>query len=233
MSKFKKVLITGATGAIGGACVEYFHKNGYFVYINYNANKNQANKLNKMFKNSQILHFDVLDKMKVIDALEGIEFDVVVNNAGIMRDNLFFFMQDDDWDSVINTSLKGTYNVTKAILKNMMKNKKGSVVNVASISGLVGNEGQTNYSAAKGGVIAFTKAISAEVARYNIRVNAVAPGVIKSDMIKKLPIKEIEKKIPLKRIGEPIEVAECIFFLSDKASYITGETINISGGMIR
>ena len=115
----------------------------------------------------------------------------------------------------------------------MIRNKRGSVVNVASVSGLVGNPGQTNYSAAKGAMIAFTKALSAEVARYGIRVNAVAPGLIASEMTQDLDLKEMKKTIPLKRIGKPSEVADCVLFLADKATFVTGETLNISGGMVR
>jgi len=233
MSELKKVLITGATGAIGEACARYFHENGYFVYINYRSNKEKAQLLSDELENSEILGFDIINKEEVQEALESIEIDVLVNNAGITKDNLFFFMSDDEWGDVINTSVNGTYYVTKAILKNMIANKKGSIINVASVSGLVGNAGQTNYSAAKGAMIAFTKALSAEVARYKIRVNAVAPGLIESEMTKDLPLKEMKKAIPLKRVGKPHDVAETVFFLGDKASYITGETINISGGMVR
>ena len=233
MSEMKKVLVTGATGAIGEACARYFHENGYFVYINYRSNKTKAEELSAELENSEILGFDIADKEAVRASLESLEFDVVVNNAGITKDNLFFFMSDDEWSDVIDISVNGTYYVTKAVLKNMIANKRGSIINVASVSGLVGNAGQTNYSAAKGAMIAFTKALSAEVARYKIRVNAVAPGLIESEMTKDLPLKEMKKAIPLKRIGNPNDVAETVFFLGDKASYITGETINISGGMVR
>jgi len=229
----KKVLVTGATGAIGEACVRYFHNNGYFVYINYRSNKAKAEELSAELENSEILGFDIADKEAVRSALESLELDVLVNNAGITKDNLFFFMSDEEWGDVIDTSVNGTYYVTKAVLKNMIANKRGSIINVASISGLVGNAGQTNYSAAKGAMIAFTKALSAEVARYKIRVNAVAPGLIESEMTKDLPLKEMKKAIPLRRIGKADDVAETVFFLGDKASYITGETINISGGMVR
>ena len=229
----KKVLVTGSTGAIGESCARYFHDNGYFVYLNYRNNKTKAQALHVELKNSQTLQFDITNKDEVNNALENIEIDVLVNNAGITKDNLFFWMKDDEWADVIDTSVNGTYYVTKAILKNMIANKKGSVVNVASVSGLVGNAGQTNYSAAKGAMIAFTKALSAEVARYKIRINAVAPGLIESEMTKDLPLKEMKKGIPLRRIGKPEDVAECVFFLADKASYVTGEVINISGGMVR
>ena len=229
----KNVLITGSTGAIGEACARYFHDNGYFIYLNYRNNEQKANDLHAELKNSKTIQFDIVNKDDVKTALEGLELDVLVNNAGITKDNLFFWMSDDEWESVIDTSVNGTYYVTKAVLKNMIANKKGSIINVASVSGLVGNAGQTNYSAAKGAMIAFTKALSAEVARYKIRVNAVAPGLIESEMTKDLPLKDMKKGIPLRRIGTPKDVAECIFFLGDKASYVTGETINISGGMVR
>ena len=229
----KKVLITGSTGAIGSACAKYFHDNGYFVYLHYRSNEAKANELKNEFENSEIIGFDISNKDEVYAKLENLEVDVLVNNAGITKDKLFFWMEDDDWSDVIDTSVNGTYYVTKALMKNMISNKRGSIVNVASVSGLVGNAGQTNYSAAKGAMIAFTKALSIEVARYKIRVNAVAPGLIASEMTQDLDLKEMKKTIPLKRIGKPEDVAECVFFLADKASYVTGEVLNISGGMVR
>jgi len=229
----RRVLITGSTGAIGEACARYFHENGYFVYLHYRNNKEKVEKLKIELNNSEILKFDITNKEDVVKALENLEIDVLVNNAGITKDNLFFLMSDDEWSDVIDTSVNGSYYVTKAVLKSMITNKRGAIINVASVSGLVGNAGQTNYSAAKGAMIAFTKALSAEVARYKIRVNAVAPGLIESEMTKDLPLKEMKKAIPLRRIGQPIDVAECVFFLADKASYVTGETLNISGGMVR
>jgi len=229
----KKVLVTGSTGAIGSACARYFHDNGYFVYLHYRSNESKANELKSELENSEIIGFDISNKKEVYNKLENIEVDVLVNNAGITKDKLFFWMEDDDWSDVIDTSVNGTFYVTKALMKNMISNKKGAIVNVASVSGLVGNAGQTNYSAAKGAMIAFTKALSLEVARYKIRVNAVAPGLIESEMTKELDLKEMKKSIPLKRVGKPEDVAECVFFLADKASYITGEVLNISGGMVR
>lgn len=229
----KKVLITGATGAIGEACAHYFHNNGYFVYIHYRNNKTKAKALESELVNSEIIKFDITDKESIAQALENIDIDVLVNNAGITKDKLFFWMEDDEWKDVIETSVNGTYYVTKALIKKMMLKKNGAIVNVASISGLVGNSGQTNYSAAKGAMIAFTKALSVEMARYKIRVNCVAPGLIASEMTKELDLKEQKKMIPLGRIGEADEVAECIFFLADKASFVTGEVLNISGGMVR
>jgi len=229
----RKVLITGSTGAIGEACAKQFHNAGYFVYLHYRSKKVKAEELCAELKNSEIITFDIRDKESVKIALENLEIDVLVNNAGITKDALFFFMEDEDWNSVIDTSVNGTYYVTKVIMRNMIKNKSGSVVNVASVSGLVGNIGQTNYSTAKGAMIAFTKALSLEVARYGIRVNAVAPGLIESEMTDKLDLKEMKKSIPLKRVGKPDDVAECVVFLADKASFVTGEVLNISGGMVR
>ena len=228
-----KVLITGSTGAIGEACARYFHDAGYFVYLHYRSGEQKAKQLNEELENSETIQFDISKKDEVFNALENLEVDVLVNNAGITKDNLFFWMSDEEWSDVIDTSVNGTYYVTKAVMKNMISNKKGSVVNVASVSGIVGNPGQTNYSAAKGAMIAFTKALSAEVARYKIRVNAVAPGLIESEMTQELNLKEMKKGIPLRRIGKPEDVAECVLFLADKASYVTGEVLNISGGMVR
>jgi len=228
-----RVLVTGSTGAIGEACAKQFHDAGYFVYLHYRSQESKAKELNQKLPNSQIIQFDISKKEEVYSALENLEVDVLVNNAGITKDALFFFMEDDDWSSVIDTSVNGTYYVTKALMRNMIKNKRGSVVNVASVSGLVGNPGQTNYSAAKGAMIAFTKALSAEVARYGIRVNAVAPGLIESEMTAELNLKEMKKTIPLKRVGKPEDVAECVLFLADKAAFVTGEVLNISGGMVR
>ncbi len=228
-----KVLITGSTGAIGEACAKYFHDNGYFVYLHYRSQETKANELKKELANSETICFDITNKEEVYSKLENLEVDVLVNNAGIIKDKLFFWMEDNDWSDVIDTSVNGTYYVTKALIRNMISNKKGSIVNVASISGLVGNAGQANYSAAKGSMIAFTKALSMELGRYKIRVNAVAPGIIESEMTKELDLKEMKKLIPLKRIGKPQDVAECVFFLGDKASYVTGEVLNISGGKVR
>ncbi len=143
-------------------------------------------------------------------------------------------MSDEEWEDVINTNLSGTYYVIKTIIKNMMLQKAGSIVNVASISGLVGNSGQANYSASKGGVIAFTKTLAIELGRYNIRVNAIAPGIIESEMIENIPnIKQLKKTIPLGRFGKVEEVARCAYFIGDEASYVSGEILNISGAMVR
>lgn len=231
----KKVLVTGATGNIGEAIVKQFAKNGFFVYIHYNSNITKAKQILEEIDNQgELISFDMKDKQSIKTTLENLEVDVLVNNAGIIKDNLFFFMEDEQWEDVINTNLTGLYFVTKTISRNMMKNKKGSIINVASISGICGNAGQANYSASKGGVIAFTKTLCLELGRYNIRVNAIAPGIIESEMIENIPnLKELKKAIPLNRFGEAQEVAKCAYFIGVEATYVSGEVLNISGGMVR
>lgn len=231
----KKVLVTGATGSIGEAIVKQYAKNGFFVYIHYNKNRQKASQiLEEINNNGELINFNMKDKQSIKTTLENLEVDVLVNNAGIIKDNLFFFMEDEQWEDVINTNLSGLYYVTKTISRNMIKQKSGSIVNIASISGISGNAGQANYSASKGGIIAFTKTLAIELGRYNIRVNAIAPGVIQSEMIDKIPNqKELKKLIPLGRFGEAIEVAKSTYFIGVDATYISGEVLNISGGMVR
>lgn len=230
----KKVLITGATGTIGEAIVKEYAKNGYFVYIHYNSNEKKALTILEEIQNGEIITFDIKDKDDIKTKLSELELDVLVNNAGIIKDKLFFFMEDDDWDEVIDTNLSGTYHIIKAVSKNMMMKKSGSIVNIVSISGMVGNAGQTNYSASKGGIIAMTKTLSIELGRYNIRVNAIAPGIIESEMIDDIPNKkELKKMIPLGRFGRSDEVAKSVYFMGNDATYISGEVLNISGAMIR
>ncbi len=229
-----KVLVTGSTGSIGKAIVKEYSKNGYFVYIHYNSNITKAQKLLEEIKDGELITFDMKDKASIKNSLEGLEVDVLVNNAGIIKDNLFFFMEDEQWEDVININLNANFYITKLISKSMMMNKKGSIVNIASVSGICGNSGQANYSASKGGVIAFTKTLAVELGRYNIRVNALAPGIIKSEMIENLPnTKELKKSIPLKRFGDVEEVAKCAYFIGVDATYVSGEVLNISGAMVR
>ncbi len=158
--------------------------------------------------------------------------EVIVNNAGITKDGLFMWMTHDDWNNVVNTSLNGFFNVTNFFIQKMLRNKYGRIVNMASVSGVKGTAGQTNYSAAKGAIVAATKALAQEVAKRNITVNAVAPGFIRTDMTSLLDEKELVKLVPANRFGEAEEVADLVSFLvSKKASYITGEVININGGI--
>jgi len=230
----KKVLVTGATGSIGEAIVKEYAKNGYFVYVHYNSNKEKAQSILDSIEHGELITFNMKDKESIKNALVDLDVDVLINNAGIIKDNLFFFMEDNEWEDVINTNLTGLYYITKLISKNMMMNKKGSIVNVASVSGISGNHGQANYSASKGGVIALTKTLSIELGRYNIRVNALAPGIIESEMIENIPNKkELKKAIPLGRFGEAEEVAKCAYFIGHDATYVSGEVLNISGAMVR
>lgn len=184
--------------------------------------------------------FDVSDKQSVESALDKWEeqhpddyISILVNNAGIRRDGMMFMMSDDDWHQVINTTLDGFFYLTRRLLKHMMPRRRGGrIVNVASLSGVKGLPGQTNYSAAKAALIGATKALAQEVAPRQITVNAIAPGFVESDMTKDLPVDELTKLIPVGRFGKPEEVAALVAFLvSDEASYITGEVININGGL--
>jgi len=228
----QKVLVTGATGSLGEAIVKEFAEQGYFVYIHYNSNIEKAQNILKEINNhGEILTFDIKNSESVKDKLKDIEVDVLINNSGITRDNLLFWMSDEEWEEVIETNLNGIFRVTKAIVPKMIRKKNCAIVNISSISGIAGNAGQTNYSASKGAIISFTKSLALELGRYKIRVNCVAPGLIESKMTKDLD-KSIAKSIPLRRYGEPKEVANAVYFASTN-SYLTAEVINISGGMVR
>ena len=240
----KCALITGASRGIGKAiAIQLAKDHSYHILINYSINTVAANATkNQIIKeggSAEIIQFNVQNKLEVSNKLmkwkennpEDI-IEVLVNNAGITKDNLLLWMNDEEWGNVVDISLKGFYNVTNTILQDMIKLRKGRIINIASISGLKGNSGQTNYSAAKGGLIAASKSLSQELARRGITVNAIAPGFIHSDMTKDLPEKELKKFIPLRRFGRAEEVAHLVSFVaSDKAAYITGEVININGGI--
>ena len=245
MEENKTVFVTGAARGIGKEVALKFAENGYNVVINYVSSKTNVEELKEEFENkgvkALIMQADVTDK----DAIETLvkkaieEFgsiDVLVNNAGITKDNLLMRMSDEEFDKVIEVNLKGTYVVTKAVTKYMMKKRKGSIINLSSVVGVAGNAGQCNYSASKAGIIGFTKSVAKELASRNIRSNAVAPGFIETDMTAVLSdeIKEnIHNQIPLKRMGSAREVANLIYFLgSDESSYITGQVINVDGGMV-
>ena len=228
----KRVLVTGATGSLGVAIVKEFSKQGYFVYIHYNSNETKAQEILKdIDNNGEILTFDSKNSEDIKEKLAEVDVDVLVNNLGITKDNLFFWMSDEEWEDVIDTNVNGMFRVTKAILPKFIKRKNCAIVNISSISGIVGNAGQTNYSASKGAIIAFTKSLALEVARYKITVNCVAPGLVESEMTKDLN-KEIAKSIPLKRYAKPEEIAHAVFFASTN-TYMTAEVINISGGLAR
>lgn len=237
-------LITGASRGIGRAIALQLSKDhDLYIIVNYASNEKAANEtLAEIIKNGgkgEILKFDVQNKAEVLSTLNGWseknadkEITVLVNNAGITRDGMFMWMSEKDWDDVINTSAKGMFNVTQLVIQKMLRKRWGRIINIASLSGLKGMAGQTNYSAAKGAMIAATKALAQEVAKRNITVNAVAPGLITSDMTSGLNEEELKKIIPVQRFGDPIEVAHLVSFLaSDRSSYITGEVININGGL--
>lgn len=240
----KCALVTGGSRGIGSAiCQKLAIDTDYHILINYQSNKEAAEEtLKKVIEagnTGEIIKFNVADAEEVKNALtqwqeanpEAI-VEAIVNNAGITRDGLFMWMNHEDWSQVINTSLNGFYNVTNFFIQKMLRNKYGRIVNLASVSGVKGTPGQTNYSAAKGALVAVTKALAQEVAKRNITVNAVAPGFIKSDMTSQLDEKELVKLVPVNRFGEAEEVADLVSFLvSKKASYITSEIININGGI--
>lgn len=240
----KCALVTGGSRGIGRAiCQRLAADGGYHILINYQANAAAAEetlaKVKEAGATGEIIKFDVAnaDEVKAAlttwqDANPEAVVEVVVNNAGITRDGLFMWMSQEDWHQVINTSLNGFYNVTNFLIQKMLRNKYGRIINMVSVSGVKGTPGQTNYSAAKGAVVAATKALAQEVAKRNITVNAVAPGFIRTDMTGQLDEKELIKMVPANRFGEAEEVADLVGFLaSRKAGYITGEVININGGI--
>lgn len=240
----KCVLVTGGSRGIGSAiCKKLAVESDYHILINYHSNQTAAEEtlqeIQKLRATGEILGFDVSNFEQVQSVLtkwqeanpEAI-VEAIVNNAGITKDGLFMWMTPEDWNGVVNTSLNGFFNVTQFFIQKMLRNKYGRIVNMVSVSGVKGTAGQTNYSAAKGAIVAATKALAQEVAKRNITVNAVAPGFIRTDMTSQLDEKELLKLIPVNRFGEAEEVADLVSFLiSKKASYITGEIININGGI--
>ncbi|WP_458627968.1 3-oxoacyl-ACP reductase FabG [Winogradskyella sp. PC D3.3] len=240
----KCALITGGSRGIGKSiCIQLVKDSDYHILINYQSNKEAALNTLEAVKEAggtgELLQFNVVDIEDVQSTLDNWQdnnkdaiIEVIVNNAGITKDGLFMWMKPEDWHNVINTSLNGFFNVTNHLIQKMLVQKYGRIINLVSLSGLKGTPGQTNYSAAKGAVIAATKALAQEIAKRNITVNAVAPGFIKTDMTSDLNEKELKKLVPANRFGDPEEVAHLVSFLaSKKASYITGEVININGGI--
>ena len=245
MEEEKVVLVTGGSRGIGKEVAMKFAKEGYNVVTNYVSDKTDKEGLKKEFEENNVKALVLKADVSKTEDVENLvkqaidtfgKIDVLVNNAGITRDNLLMRMPEEDFDKVIETNLKGTFLVTKAVTKYMMKKRHGSIINLSSVVGVAGNAGQSNYSASKAGIIGFTKSVAKELASRNIRANAVAPGFIETDMtdVLKEDVKEhIYNQIPLKRMGTAKEVAELIYFLgSDNSSYITGQVINIDGGMV-
>lgn len=240
----KTVLITGGSRGIGKSVALAYGAEGANVVVNYTSNPQKAEEVVAEIKafgvEAMAISCDVSDDSAVERMIETIEkefhtIDILVNNAGITRDGLLIRMKDSDWDQVMDINLKGTYLCTKHVGKKMLKRKSGNIVNITSVVGLTGNAGQSNYSASKAGVIGFTKSVAKEFAVRQIRVNAVAPGFIATDMTEKLSQEVIETyktAIPLGRMGDPEDVAKAVLFLSsDQSSYMTGQIITVDGGM--
>lgn len=240
----KTVVITGGARGIGRACCLEFARQGANVVFTYNKSKPEAEQLNveicRMGADSLMLQADVRDfdqcRQTAAQVLERFgAIDVLINNAGIIRDKALMMMQKEDWQDVIDTNLNGVFNITRSFIVSFMKQKQGNIINITSVSGIIGLPRQTNYSASKGGVIAFTRALAKETAAFNIRVNAIAPGFIRTDMVKDLKedIRDtMMRRIPLARFGEPEEVAKVAAFLAgDASSYMTGQVITVDGGL--
>jgi len=242
----KLALVTGASRGIGRAIAYELAKEGADVIINFRGSEDKAKELaqeiEKLGKKAYLAKFDVSDFEEVKKNIKKIEdnignINILVNNAGITRDTLFLRMKEDDWDKVLKTNLYSVFYVTQAVLPMMIKERWGRIINISSVVAFTGNPGQTNYAAAKAGIIGFTKALALEVAGRNITVNVVAPGYIETDMTANLPDKvknAFIEGIPLKRPGTPEEVAYLVSFLaSQKANYITGCVFHINGGLYR
>ena len=238
----KVAVVTGGSKGIGRAICLELAAAGCHVVINYMGHRQGALTTLSLVENGggrgEICQFDVRDGEAAEQAVDTImerhgQIDILINNAGIIHDGLFMMMSPDSWHSVIDTSLNGFYNMTRPVLEKMVRSRSGAVVSISSASSLMPNRGQANYSAAKAGLNAASKAVACEVARLGIRVNVVAPGLIETDMIKNAPKDHIKTMIPMARIGRAEEVAKVVGFLcSDAASYMTGQVISVNGGMV-
>lgn len=241
MSEEQVALVTGGSRGIGRAIAMELTQAGYRVIITYKGNDAAAQEtlalIHEKGGQGEAIRFDVADTPEATAKMEDIisrhqNIRILVNNAGVTADGLFMMMSEENWDTVIQTTLKGFFNVTKPVIQRMVKNHQGSVVSISSVSAMMGNRGQVNYAAAKSGVIAASRALSSEVARLGVRVNVVAPGLIDTEMIKDAPVERIKDIIPMARLGKAEEVAKVVRFLcSDDASYITGQVIFVNGGM--
>lgn len=239
----KSVLVTGGSRGIGRAVCSKMAEAGYYVLVNYQSNEQAAHETLELVRSKgadgELLKFDVSDKNQVkavlgawIEAHPERPIEILVNNAGIKDDTLMMWMKDEQWDRVMDTSLGGFFYVTREVLSGMLMRKSGRIVNVVSLSGLKGMAGQTNYSAAKAGVIGATKALAQEIGKRGITVNAVAPGFIHTDMTEGLDEKELKVMIPVQRFGKPEEVAHAVAFLaSPDSGYITGVVLSVNGGL--
>jgi 3-oxoacyl-[acyl-carrier protein] reductase len=244
-SENKTAVVTGGSRGIGKAIAIQLSNEGYNLVINYNSNKERALKVKSIAEDNgvqaKIYQCDVSDLSQVKQMYKVVKktfnsIDVLVNNAGITKDNLIIRMREEDFDDVIRINLKGTFNCSKIFGRHMLKQKSGRIINISSVVGIMGNPGQSNYSASKAGVIGITKSLAKEFASRNINVNAVAPGFIESDMTDQLDdnvVKKYRDNIPLGQLGQPEDVANVVSFLcSPKSKYITGQVINVDGGLL-
>ncbi|MGC1515402.1 MAG: 3-oxoacyl-[acyl-carrier-protein] reductase [Maribacter sp.] len=242
----KNVIITGASRGIGMGIAQVFADHGANIAFTYSSSEAPALALEKELNakgikakayKSNAADFQEADAL-VLHVLEdfGGTIDVLINNAGITKDNLLMRMSEADFDSVIDTNLKSVFNMTKAVQRTLLKQRKGSIINMSSVVGVKGNAGQTNYAASKAGMIGFTKSVALELGSRNIRCNAIAPGFIETEMTDKLDEKTVQSwrdGIPLKRGGSPEDIANaCLFFASDLSAYVTGQVLNVDGGML-
>ncbi len=236
----RTALVTGASRGIGAAIARALAAAGHHVWINYRERRDAAEEVRDAIVTAggraDVIGFDVRDRAATRAAiarlLEAGPVGILVNNAGVVRDAPFPALDDDAWDDVLRTTLDGFYNVTQPIVMPMVRARFGRIVNVASVSGVVGNRGQVNYSVAKAGLIGATRSLALELAKRKITVNAIAPGLVDTDMLSGLPMDEALKRIPMNRLGRPEEVASLVAFLaSDEAAYITGQVVGISGGL--
>lgn len=237
----KLAIVTGASRGIGKACAIELAKAGYDIAVNFAGNVEAANKTVEELKalgvDAAAFKFDVSNKEEAAKGVDEIlakfgRIDVLVNNAGITRDGLFMRMSPENWDAVINTNLSSAFYVSQPVVKVMMKQRSGAIVNMSSVVGVSGNAGQANYSAAKAGLIGLTKTLAKELGSRNIRVNAIAPGFINTDMTKDLDTLKFTDFIPLKRLGEPEDIAKAVKFLAVDSDYITGQVLEVDGGLI-
>lgn len=238
----KKVLVTGSSGGIGRAIAFAVAQAGYEVVAHYNNGKEKAENLKAEIESlggkCSLLQFNISDRADCTAKLEKWSeengaFWGIILNAGIARDDVFPALTDEKWDSVIHTNLDGFYNVLKPLVMPLCRKKRGRIITIASVSGIIGNRGQVNYSASKAGIIGATKALATELASRKITVNCIAPGLIETDMVKELPLEQMLSTIPMGRAGKPEEVASlAVYLLSEGASYITRQVISVNGGLI-
>ncbi len=242
MKKKQKALVTGATKGIGRAISQKLAQKGYHVYLNYHRDHEAACSIENTIKSEggscQLLRFDVSNQEEVEKSLqplcqnESLAIDVLINNAGIMEDSTLVWMSPGSWRKVLGTNLDAFFYVTKLVVKNMIVQRKGRIISIASTAGQAGMKGQVNYSASKGGIISASKSLAQEVASRGITVNVVSPGFIETEMLEGLDFKKIKNQIPMKRLGTANEVACAVMFLaSEESSYITGQVLSVNGGI--